>query len=137
MSLGPAIPPSRTVGAVGSRTRDCDCRIHSWTRRGRLSLHERVTRDRTFSEANCRDFLLHRDRSLRCGMTEPCQEPYLPDHERPVQILLDSFSRSETLCITGEATEGQSASGLHTGMVLQRSLACNTSRCSWHIEQRV
>ena len=30
-----------------------------------------------------------------------------------VQTQLDSFSRSETLCTTGEATERQSASGLH------------------------
>ena len=35
-----------------------------------------------------------------------------------MQIQLDSFSRSETLCTTGEATERQSASGLHIGMVL-------------------
>ena len=35
-----------------------------------------------------------------------------------MQTQLDSFSRSETLCTTGEATERQSASGLHIGMVL-------------------
>ena len=31
--------------------------------------------------------------------------PCLPDHERMAQTLLDSFSTSETLCTTGEATE--------------------------------
>ena len=30
----------------------------------------------------------------------------------------------------------QSATRLHTGMALQRSLVCNTSRCGWHTEQR-
>ena len=47
-------------------------------------------------------------------MIEHCQEQCLPDHEHTVQTQLDSFSRSETLCTTGEAKERQSASGLHT-----------------------
>ena len=55
-------------------------------------------------------------------MIEHCQEQCLPDHEHTVQTQLDSFSRSETLCTTGEATEKQSASGLHSGTALQRSL---------------
>ena len=42
-------------------------------------------------------------------MIEHCQEQCLPDHEHTVQTQLDSFSRSETLCTTGEATEKQSA----------------------------
>ena len=61
---------------------------------GRLSLHERVKKDTEHS-------LTH-------------QEQCLPDHERMVQTQLDSFSRSETLCTSGEATERQSASALHT-----------------------
>ena len=38
-------------------------------------------------------------------MIEHCQEQCLPDHEHTVQTQLDSFSKSETLCTTGEATE--------------------------------
>ena len=48
-----------------------------------------------------------------------------------MQTQLDSFFRSETLCTIGEVTEKQSASGLHIGTALQRSLVCNMSRCGW------
>ena len=60
----------------------------------------------------------------------------MPDLERMAQTLLDSFSRLETLCTTGEATEKQNANGLQSGMALQRSMVGNTSRSGWQIEQR-
>ena len=75
----------------------------------RLSLQERVTRDGAFSEriammsaAQRSITSLRYDRALSRAQC-------LPDHEHTVQTQLDSFSRSETLCTTGEATERQSA----------------------------
>ena len=53
---------------------------------------------------------------------ELCHEQCSPDHERMAQTLLDSFSRPETLCVVGEATERQNVNGLHTGMVQQQSM---------------
>ena len=131
--------PSVTVGALqrsGFSDEDCDCRTHCWSRQGD-SLHERVTSNRTFSELLAMMY-------VRCTeinhfveiMIELCHGQRLPDLERMAQPLLQSFSRLETSCVTGEETASQNVNGLHTGMAQRRSLVCNTSRCGWHLEQR-
>ena len=102
---------------------------------GRLSLHERVTRDRTFSERIAMVSAAHRSiTSLRYGPA--LSRAVLAVLDPMVRTLLDSFSRSETLCITGEATARQNVNGLHTCMAQRQSLVCNTSRNGWHIRQR-
>ena len=101
---------------------------------GRLSLHERVTRDRTFSERIAMVSAAHRSiTSLRYGRA--LSRAVLAVLDPMVRTLLDIFSRSETLCITGEATARQNVNGLHTGMAQRQSLVCNTSHYGWHIGQ--
>ena len=101
---------------------------------GRLSLHERVTRDRAFSERIA--MMSAAQRSITSLRYDRALSRAVLARSRAHGADPDSFSRSETLCITGEATERQSASGLHNGMAMQRSLVCNKSHCGWHIEQR-
>ena len=96
----------------------------------------------------------HREANLirRYPSASPCMtEETGPSDRRTALINRDSFDQftsawcgpcstslpSRRRCVLLERQRKSKARvGLHTGMVLQRSLVCNTNRCGWHVEQR-
>ena len=103
----------------------------------RLSLHERVTRDRAFSE--------------RIAMMSAAQRSITSlRYERALSRAVLARSRAHgadparqlfqvgdvVYCYCRGNGKAKREWELHIGTALQRSLVCNMSRCGWHIEQR-